>query len=52
LWFPELPIRPGLLYNYFVTGEDDKANFSIPGDAATVESNQIKSNQIKYVYSD
>jgi hypothetical protein len=30
--FPRLTIRLDLLNNYSVTGEDDKAVFSIPGD--------------------
>jgi hypothetical protein len=30
LWFPEFSIRLDILYNYFVTGEDDKAVFLFP----------------------
>jgi hypothetical protein len=31
-WVTEFPIRPVFSYNYFVTGEEDKAFFSIPGN--------------------
>ncbi len=34
-WVPEFPIRSGILSNYFVTGEDVKAIFSIPSNTVT-----------------
>ncbi len=36
---PELPIRLDILYNYFVTGEDNKATFSLPGDTRSFSFN-------------
>jgi hypothetical protein len=32
----KFPLKPGFLYNHFVTEEDNKAGISIPGDTTTV----------------